>query len=459
MKRAIALLLSCLLLFTGCSMNDSTESIIEEVAQTSESSPIVTEAEPIITAPEASETSETQISTESETIEIAELSDMDELLIANQSRYTDEYAAWVGTLNFTSMSEPSFLRYIEDAVYSDVVQEIDSSKYLVTGVNAVYLSKEYLEELDYNSQENVYFGYKLSELDQIFQGQKYIFTLGDDGQTEVVPFEDYDSTYDQMVKNIAIGTGVVLLCVTISAIGGAAGVPEIALIFSASAKQAASCALSYATIGGVVSGSIEMLQTGDMESAVDVAALQATEGFKIGAIFGALSGGITEGYMLHELNTLAVTPNGLTLTELAKIQQESGYPVDVIQQFHSLEEYEIYQAAGLKPSMVNGRLALLQDIDLNYTSVTPKGETVTNLQRMLQGYAPIEPSTNLPYELHHIGQRVDGTLAVLTNAQHQGNSAILNIAGKASEIDRDAFQTIRKAFWEDVGKQIQLGAR
>lgn len=32
-------------------------------------------------------------------------------------------------------------------------------------------------------------------------------------------------------------------------------------------------------------------------------------------------------------------------------------------------------------------------------------------------------------------------------AEHQGNAAILNTAGKASEIDRNAFETVKKAFW------------
>lgn len=69
-------------------------------------------------------------------------------------------------------------------------------------------------------------------------------------------------------------------------------------------------------------------------------------------------------------------------------------------------------------------------------------------------YAPLDPATGKAYQLHHIGQKADGTLAVLTEAQHQGNSAILNIAEKASEIDRPGFGNTRKEFWQYVGNHV-----
>ena len=128
--------------------------------------------------------------------------------------------------------------------------------------------------------------------------------------------------------------------------------------------------------------------------------------------------------------------------------------MDVISQLHSMDEYLVYKEAGLKPVMVNGRVALVQNIDLNYVSQLPDGTEVTNLVRMQKGYAPLDPATGKTYQLHHIGQKADGTLAVLTEAQHQGNSAILNIADKASEIDRPGFGNTRKEFWQYVGNHV-----
>ena len=115
-----------------------------------------------------------------------------------------------------NLDDVNLLPYVEDQVYTNLVHELDNEAYFVENVSAVYISKEYLEEVAYNSQENIYFGFTLSELDAVFEGTRYIFTLGDDGQTVVTEFQKYDDTYEQVLKNIAIGTGVILVCVTVS---------------------------------------------------------------------------------------------------------------------------------------------------------------------------------------------------------------------------------------------------
>lgn len=427
MKKALAILLSFAMILTGCSLQDaasSTESSMNIAEFTSEPETIA------------------QASDEQASAENTSLLSVDTT--------SEEY---VNSLGFTSLNDPDLLRYVEDTVYSDLVGLLDSDKYFVENIEAVYISKEYLDELAYNSQENLYFGYKLSELDKAFQGQKYIFTLGDDGQTNVQLFEEYDDTYDKVIRNIAIGTGVILLCVTVAVVTGGAGLPAVSMIFAASAKSAAVAALSSGVISGVSAGVVEGMQTHDFDKAVKAAALKGSEGFKWGACTGAVAGGTSEAIALK-----GATLNGLTMNQAAKIQKESKYPLDIIKQFKSMEEYNIYKDAGLYTQMVNGKTALIQKIDLDFKSSLPDGSEVTNLQRMLQGYAPLDPATGKAYQLHHIGQKADGTLAVLTEAQHQGNSAILNTAGKVSEIDRTTFgNMIRKAFWKDVGKLYQQG--
>ena len=135
-------------------------------------------------------------------------------------------------------------------------------------------------------------------------------------------------------------------------------------------------------------------------------ALGTTEGFKWGAVSGAVIGGGSEAFLLK-----SATKSGLTMNEVALIQKESNLPMDVISQFHSMKEYLVYKEAGLKPVIVNGRVALVQDIDLNYVSELSDGTKVTNLERMQRGFAPIEPATGKAYEMHHIGEKEDGTLA------------------------------------------------
>ena len=161
---------------------------------------------------------------------------------------------------------------------------MDSDEYFVENVSAIYISQEYIDELAYNSQANIYFGYTLQELSEQFQGKKYVFTLGDDGSTIVTEFEEYDDTYDRALKNVAIGTGVILVCVTVSLVTGGLGAPAVSMIFAASAKTGTVMALSGGAMGGISAGIVTGVQTGDMEQALKAAALAGSEGYKWGAI-------------------------------------------------------------------------------------------------------------------------------------------------------------------------------
>ena len=270
------------------------------------------------------------------------------------------------------------------------------------------------------------------------------------GETTVVEVESYeDHSTEEILKNVAIGTGVILVCVTVSvATGGTA--PAVSMIFALGAKTGTAMALSGGAIGGLSAGLVKGYQTGSFSDAMNAAALGASDGFKWGAIVGAVSGGATEAWGLHK-----ATANRLTMNEAAAIQRESKYPLDLISQFKSKAEYEIYRDAGLRTQMVNGKLALVRDMDLNYKSSLPDGTEVTNLQRMQKGYAPLDPATGKAYQLHHINQDPNGTLAILKEAEHQGNSSILNNPKIVeSKIDREAFSKIRKAFWTDLGNQF-----
>lgn len=352
---------------------------------------------------------------------------------------------------YDSMDDAALLSHIEDLVYRETVCSLNSEEYFVENVSAVYISKEYLDEVAFNSQSNIYFGYTLAELDELFQGTRYVFTLGEDGQTTVQELQEIeDTSAETMLQNVAIGTGVILVCVTVSAVASIAGASAISVIFAASAKTGAIMALSAGGFGAISAGIVREIQTGDFEETIGAAAFAGTEGFKWGAISGAIIGGTQEAFALK-----AATKNGLTMKQAAIIQKESGYPMDIISQFHSIDEYYVYKEAGLKPAMINGQIALVQDIDLDYISPLPDGTEASNLVRMRNGYAPVDPVTGKEYHLHHIGQKSDGTLAVLTRFQHLGNSKILNIAGKESEINRSAFDKTRKDFWKAVARSLE----
>ena len=279
-------------------------------------------------------------------------------------------------------------------------------------------------------------------------GQKYIFTLGENGKTVVQEFEKYDDTYDKVIRNVAIGTGVIMLCVTVSVVTAGVGATAVSVIFAASAKTAAAFALSGGIFSGVTAGIVTGIQTKDFGKSLKAAALAGSDGFMWGAITGTVAGGYQSAMALK-----GATLSGLTMNQAAVIQRESKYPLDIIKQFKSMDEYRVYQSAGLKVKMINGKAALAREIDLDYISDLG-GMKVTNLFRMQNGYAPIDPVTGKAYQLHHVAQNPEGTLAVLTEAEHQGNSAILNIFGKDSEIDRNAFASIRKKFWESYASTL-----
>lgn len=435
MKRIIALILSCAICLTACGSAQSTESVsnnteTESVAETQDNTSESVEEE--VSSTEKSETEEQAIAS----ADPAVYQDIEDQKIADEN---------------LDLSDENLQQYLRDRIYTEAIEEFDSDEYCVENVQTIYYSKEYIEQLAYNSQENLYFGFTQAELDSQFQGKKYVFTLDENtGETTVVEVESYeDHSTEEILKNVAIGTGVILVCVTVSvATGGTA--PAVSMIFALGAKTGTAMALSGGAIGGLSAGLVKGYQTGSFSDAMNVAALGASDGFKWGAIVGALSGGATEAWGLHK-----ATANRLTMNEAAAIQRESKYPLDLISQFKSKAEYEIYRDAGLRTQMVNGKLALVRDIDLNYKSSLPDGTEVTNLQRMQRGYAPLDPATGKAYQLHHINQDPNGTLAILKEAEHQGNSSILNNPDIVeSKIDRDAFSKIRKDFWTDLGNQF-----
>lgn len=401
MKRFIVMLLSCALILSGCG----------------------------VSKPEGSETPSTEI--KDVHIDISTLEQ---------------------EVSYENLSDPELLAYVENAVYTELVTNLDSDTYFVENVEAIYYSKEYLEELAYNSQSNIYFGFTLAEIDQYFAGERYVFTLGDDGQTTVQPFEKYDDTYDQIIKNVVTGTGVILLCVTVSVVTGGSA-PAVSMIFAASAKSGTIMALSSGLIGGVASGVVTGIETEDFDEAMKAAALSGSEGFKWGALSGSISGGVAETIALK-----GATLNGLTMNQVATIQMESKYPIDVIKQFTSMEQYEICKQAGLTTKVINGRTALVRNIDLSYVD---DATGMTNLELMKAGYAPIDPSTGMKYQLHHIGQKKDSTLAILTEAEHKlnGNNKIWHDMSITSEVHTSTnnWDAQRKAFWQAMGQLFEGG--
>ena len=348
MKRVIALCLAVLMTLTGCTQQTAQNPTLD----TSTPSEVETSSAP---------TSETEQTTAQDVPVLAEDTEP----------------------NFATLSDPSLLQYVEDNIYSDLVARFDSEDYIVESVNAVYVSEEYLEEVAYNSKSNVYFGYTLEELDAQFQGTRYIFSLGENGETVVEEFARYDDTYDRVIKNVAIGTGVILVCVTVSVVSGGVGAPAaVSMIFASAAKTGTVYALSSGTISAVAAGMITGIQTGDFEEAKKAAALAGSESFKWGSITGVIVGGATEAITLYRSANTIPTPRESELTVLDRTANSS-------EQLSYLDGVEVPMntPGATRPDVVvqnaDGTINAIEVKNYNLASSNSRGTLLSELERQI----------------------------------------------------------------------------
>ncbi|MBE5845777.1 MAG: hypothetical protein E7302_16735 [Butyrivibrio sp.] len=410
MKKSIALILSMVLVLSGCASSMSQGS-----GEPSIGSSVEVVDENNVAAEEAS---------------VEGIEEASDFVVASPQN-----------VSFSGLDDENLLTYVENTVYSELVSGLNSEEYFVENVEAIYISEEYIEELAYNTQSNLFFGYTLDELNELFQGSRYIFTVDSNGETVVKEMETfYDDSAQKILENVAIGGGVILLCVTVSVVSGGLGAPAVSMIFMAGAKTGTAFALSSSVLGGAATAITTGYQTSDVEQAFEQGMYAASEGFKWGAISGAIVGGASEGTALYG----AAKQTNFTMNQYAKIQQETGYPLDVIKEFHTMEEYQVFKDANLKSTMVGNKSALVRtDIDL--MRVDSKGRT--NLERMRQGLAP-QDSTGASYQLHHVGQKKDGTLAILSEAEHK-NPSIHGFLERTEAHGPDSnWDAERQAFWK-----------
>ncbi len=242
----------------------------------------------------------------------------------------------------------------------------------------------------------------------------------------VIPFEKYsDDTYGKILRNVAIGAGVILICVTVSSLTVTAA-PAVSMIFAMAAETGAAYARSGAVIGFISSAVIHYLETGDLEESFKEGLLAGSEGFKVGAIVGSIEGAAFEISFLHKWHK----KTNISWNDAARIQRESKYSLDFLQSVHSMEEYNVYKEAGLREYYVDGQHVLLpKDFDFDY--VDPR-TGMTNRDLMRKGNNPV--SADGIYDWHHVGQKKDSPLALLTKSQHQKNYSILHPNRTKSEV-------------------------
>lgn len=118
------------------------------------------------------------------------------------------------------------------------------------------------------------------------------------------------------------------------------------------------------------------------------------------------------------------------INEKNRICKQSKYSADVNEYISTTKELEVYQNESLEEDYINGRIVLKDNrIDLNFKDAKGK----TNLERMEKGLAPLDEDGR-PYNLHHIGQKVDSPLAELKDNIHKQNDSILHDKNITTEV-------------------------
>lgn len=285
---------------------------------------------------------------------------------------------------FKSMSNPEFLQYVEDDIYSNIELKLDDN-YHIENVATSFISQEYIDELNYNSQSNIFFGYTLNELNEYFNESKYIFTMDENGNTTVQELSVIeDVSMESILKNVAIGGGVILVCVTVSCVTGGAGIPTaVNIIFATAAKTATSYALSSAVIGGASAGIVRGIQTGDMAEVIEAAMLSGSEGFKWGAISGAVVGGISSSLKIYRSSKVQPTPRQSEI-DVCKMTKNGEEQVS----FLNGKEVANGTSGSTRPDVIvrnaNGTVKAIEVKNYNLKDLNCRSSMINKLKKQVQ---------------------------------------------------------------------------
>ena len=71
-------------------------------------------------------------------------------------------------IDYKSLDDSNLQNLMMENIYSGLEANLSSDDYVVKSIAMTYISKEYIEELNYNNKSNIYFGFTLSELANMF---------------------------------------------------------------------------------------------------------------------------------------------------------------------------------------------------------------------------------------------------------------------------------------------------
>lgn len=285
-------------------------------------------------------------------------------------------------ISFTGLDDENLQNYIIENLHISLSSNFSSDDYRIENISTTYVSKEYIEEINYNSKSNIYFGFTLEELAQQFNGKKYVFEVGENNETTVSEFEEYDDTYIKMLKNVAIGSGVILICSTVSIVTGG----TISIVFAASAKTATEFAVSSFAVSSVISSAVEYYQTGDVQNSLKKGVLDGTESFKWGAILGSVAGGTSETISQIKASKEIKVMNSSQLGARAEARAQLKYGGKDQVAYINGKEVSYSQAGATRPDLireVNGKLEAIEVKNYNLDSYWSRQGLYNELERQV----------------------------------------------------------------------------
>ena len=225
----------------------------------------------------------------------------------SQADRASDLAYYEGDFSDVTSSEAS--EFIKFMVADDLEENMPD--YSIDYVDCIYISQEYIDELYYNSLSNVYYGYDYAEIEAYMQGTNWCFTVDENGDTVVSEVPPQSNLITDLIKKVAIGVGVILVCVVVSYVTAGAGTAPVACFFAGAAKGALVGAVSGGAVSGAIGGIIGGVQTQSWEGALNGALAGAADGFMWGAISGAVLGGFSSTACFVG-NTMVKTDKGYT---------------------------------------------------------------------------------------------------------------------------------------------------
>ena len=284
------------------------------------------------------------------------------------------------------IGDSTYLQNMQDDIFALTEVNLASDDIRVEEVHARYISQDYIEELAFNSQANIYFGYTLSEVETMLGGNRFIFTLGSNHKTEVVEFTSYDSFSDfpKIIKNIAIGAGIILICITISVLTKGVATPKALQFLYAVSANASRGALTASTIDMTISGISSAIaswnETQDFEQTIMSSFEGLSEGFKFGAIGGALIGGITGG--IQFANSKIPTWRDSEQHVLERINNSQTAQTQIA--FKDKVIASTFDTETTRPDIIISKGATYEAIEIkNYNLVNNKNQLIKELKRQI----------------------------------------------------------------------------